>query len=88
MENARTAADRVRGILQSMERSIDEARRERLHRDDPTPAPRVAPRPVPLDRTETDEPDGERPPQRLKARPKRATPMGGFDSGTLRSRAS
>jgi hypothetical protein len=75
MENPRNAADKVRPILQAMERSIDSARRRRLNTEDATPAP-DEPRPqdagqMPHIRPdEADEPEAATPP-RLKARPKR-----------------
>ena len=44
MEKSRATADRVRPILQAMERSIEAARRRRLHGSQPqAPAPSPAP---------------------------------------------
>ncbi len=44
MEKSRVTADRVRPILQAMERSIDSARRRRLHGSQPqSPAPSHTP---------------------------------------------
>ncbi len=44
MEKSRVTADRVRPILQAMERSIDSARRRRLHGSQPqSPAPSQVP---------------------------------------------
>ncbi len=67
MKNSRTTAERMRPILQAMERSIDAARQQRLHNVD-GPA---QPRPLAVDRHGAG--DGEIP--RRKARPKRATPQ-------------
>ena len=66
MKNSRTTAERMRPILEAMERSIDIARRQRLHGTD-TP---VQQRPMAADRHGNG--DDEMP--RRKARPKRATP--------------
>ena len=47
METNRPAADRVRHILEAMERSIDDARRKRMTGADPTPsADRTYPHPA------------------------------------------
>ncbi len=47
MEKSRATADRVRPILQAMERSIETARRRRLHGSQPqAPAPPPAPPPA------------------------------------------
>ena len=43
MEKSRVTADRVRPILQAMERSIDSARRRRLHGSQPQSAPQPQP---------------------------------------------
>ncbi len=67
MKNSRTTAERIRPILQAMERSIEAARQQRL-RDVDGPA---QPRPLAIDRHTAD--DSEIP--RRKARPKRATPQ-------------
>lgn len=66
MKTSRNTAERMRPILQAMERSIDKARRQRLD-DTDTPA---APRPMSVEHHAHT--DGEMP--RRKARPKRATP--------------
>ena len=66
MKNSRTTAERIRPILQAMERSIDAARQKRLHDVDGP----VEPRPLAVDQHAVG--DGEIP--RRKARPKRATP--------------
>ena len=74
MKTSRSTAERMRPILEAMERSIDTARRRRLHKTD-TP---VEPRPMPVDghanpnANANGDSDGEMP--RRKARPKRATP--------------
>ena len=66
MKTSRSTADRVRPIIQAMERSIESARRRRMHDTDDQPRPR----PVPIEHTTHG--DGEIP--RRKARPKRTTP--------------
>lgn len=68
MNNSRSTADRVRPILQAMERSIDQARNRRLHHDDAPMPPRPVPAPPPVRNNDTNA-------ARRKARPKRATPM-------------
>ena len=67
MKNSRTTAERMRPILEAMERSIDAARQKRLHDVDGP----VQPRPLAADQHTVG--DGEIP--RRKARPKRATPQ-------------
>ena len=67
MKNSRTTAERMRPILQAMERSIEAARQKRLQEAD-GPAQT---RPLAVDRHTAD--NGEIP--RQKARPKRATPQ-------------
>ncbi len=67
MKNSRTTAERMRPILEAMERSIDAARQKRLH-DVDGPA---QPRPLAVDQPKVG--DGAIP--RRKARPKRATPQ-------------
>ncbi len=72
MKNPRATAERMRPILEAMERSIDTARRRRLQETD-TP---VQERPMAIDTHANangdGDGDGEMP--RRKARPKRATP--------------
>ena len=72
MKTSRSTAERMRPILEAMERSIDAARRRRLHETE-TPAQH---RPMALDGHANANAnlngDGEMP--RRKARPKRATP--------------
>lgn len=77
MSKSMSAADRVRPILQAMDRSVDAARRRRLHGSVPaTPDPS---RPANGDGAST-------PPTRLKARPKRSTPIGNLgNNGGYRS---
>lgn len=68
MDKPQSAIDRVRPMLQAMERSVDAARRRRLHEDEPVAQPHDPHVPVSASRTNDDEPP------RLKARPKRTTP--------------
>ncbi len=84
MDKSRPAADRVRPILQAMERSIDAARQRRLHSPDGQEAdPQVA---TPIS---TGTPTEGEPATRLKAKPKRPPQMPGFDRGEpFQSRAS
>lgn len=63
MDQSRSAAERVRPILQAMERSIETARRRRLQESQGFSRPG----PVPASPTATP----SAPPPRLKARPKR-----------------
>ncbi|MDY7109563.1 MAG: hypothetical protein SYC29_13095 [Planctomycetota bacterium] len=86
MDKPRPAAERVRPILQAMERSIDAARRQRLHvTGDEEKKDEDAPQPAESENRPT---NGE-PPQRLKARPKRSGHFPERDSGgSFRSRAS
>jgi hypothetical protein len=80
MKNARSTAERIRPILQAMERSIETARRRRLHQTD-RPA---APRPLPV---ESLDPTHDALPRR-KARPKRSTPgLRRFDGSEYRAEA-
>ena len=72
MDQSRSAAERVRPILQAMERSIEAARRRRLHESQGF----TRPGPVPASPTTT--PDAPLP--RLKARPKRPPMMGSRDA--------
>jgi hypothetical protein len=74
MKNPRSTAERMRPILQAMERSIDAARQQRLQNVD-GPA---QPRPMAVDRQTTG--DGDIP--RRKARPKRAAPQLFHPGGT------
>ena len=78
MKNSRSTADRMRPILQAMERSIETARRRRLHDTDSPAQPRPA---------AVAQPDnGDQP--RRKARPKRATPpMRNYDGSDYRAEA-
>ena len=68
MNNPRSTAERMRPILQAMERSIDTARRRRLHdTGNGTVTRPVLPEPRESAADQT---------PRQKARPKRATPHG------------
>ena len=81
MDTSRSAADRVRPVLEAMERSIDAARRRRTQRETqttpstPTAAPPASAPSNPTPSTSTNGSD-EQP--RLKARPKRASTEHGF----------
>ncbi|MHC4106732.1 MAG: hypothetical protein ACYSTY_01470 [Planctomycetota bacterium] len=66
MEQSRSAAERIRPILQAMERSIETARRRRLH-DSQGPSSRGPSEPL--------ERASDQPAPRLKARPKRTPPF-------------
>ena len=66
MDQSRSAAERIRPILQAMERSIEMARRQRLH-DSQGPATRGPSEPLEM--------TSEKPAPRLKARPKRTPPF-------------
>jgi hypothetical protein len=66
MKTSRSTADRVRPILQAMERSIESARRRRLHKAESA----AGPRPVPNEHA-----SGENDLPRRKARPKRPSPL-------------
>ncbi|MCH7798988.1 MAG: hypothetical protein IID28_11180 [Planctomycetes bacterium] len=70
MKNPRSTAERIRPILEAMERSIDTARRRRLHETD-TP---VQERPKAIDTHANANANGDGEMPRRKARPKRATP--------------
>jgi len=86
MDNHKPAAERIRPILEAMERSIDSARRSRMHEPTGASVPQLQQAPV---QRITPPPTSE-PGQRLKARPKRlAGPLGSaFDQPTYRSQAS
>jgi hypothetical protein len=75
MDNNSPAMDRVRSILQRMDRSIDDARRRREQSDEPDDSPPGTP-PPPGDENAHDSHD-EGAPTRLKARPKRMNPVNG-----------
>ena len=68
MKTSRSTAERIRPILQAMERSIETARRRRLDDTDDQPKPR----PVRVDHHHVPNGDTEIP--RRKARPKRSIP--------------
>lgn len=85
MNSKRNCAERMRPILQAMERSIEELRRKRTHQPEPNTPPALTPKPVsapvtptpsfatPMNDAPTPKRDGdyEHPAQRLKAKPKR-----------------
>ena len=81
MDKSRPAAERVRPILFAMERSIDAARKRRLQQNESTERePAVS----------TSSENDVIPPvagmtPRLKARPKRPSPMVGFDDRHTRA---
>ena len=79
MKNTRSTAEHIRPILQAMERSIESARRRRLHESSPS-TPEVRPA------SQRDAERGDRP--RQKARPKRsAAPERHFDGSEYRAPA-
>lgn len=81
MKSSRSTAERIRPILQAMERSIETARRRRLHDTDTPPAPRPAAVEPPTDDNNSEIP-------RRKARPKRATPtMPHYEGSDYRAEA-
>ena len=84
MDKSRPATERVRPILQAMERSIDAARRRRLnHGDAASPVHGVSEIPRQEEQLPTNENTG-----RLKARPKRVSPFPAYDDESqVRSRA-
>jgi len=85
MDKPRPAAERIRPILQAMERSIDAARRRRLHMTGDDGKEEGAAKPVESENRPT---NGE-PAQRLKARPKRSGHFSDREAGgSFRSRAS
>ncbi len=67
MKNPRTTAEQIRPIIQAMERSIESARRRRLHTTVPTPVEPTSPHFVN---------DGPSDRPRQKARPKRDGKLG------------
>lgn len=85
MDTNRHTADRVRPILQAMERSIDAARQQRLRANG---APAVPVEPVNGNAIVPVVGDPAAPP-RLKARPKRSPTLPGYTAApALRFRAS
>jgi hypothetical protein len=84
MDKSRTTADRVRPILEAMQRGIETARRQRMH-DGPEPMAPTPPvsRPAPAAAAPTttlQQPFHDHRPDmagRMKARPKRAMASGG-----------
>ncbi len=82
MEHSRSAADRVRPVLQAMERSIEAARRRRLDTGSVVTDDARTPAPIERERTFGDHP----PLARLKARPKRSIPPQTYhEEGEIRS---
>ena len=82
MDQPRQPSDRIRRILQSMERSIDTARDRRMNRTRPAspvvaPPQRIAaPKPIQPEKTIGHSQNAPDDPSRVKARPKR--PDSGF----------
>ena len=76
MKTPRSTADRIRPILEAMERSIETARRRRLHKADGSPSPRPF-------TSQDPRLDGNDVPRR-KARPKRPM-IRRFDGSEYRS---
>ncbi len=91
MEKSRETTERIRPILEAMERSIDSARRKRLHATHPaSPAPASIP-PATTQAVPTNEQpdDSQEPYYRRKARPKRPSGvLGRFDDPNYRAQAS
>jgi len=81
MEQKKPAADRVRHILQAMERSIDAARQRRVTGGRP-PVPAAPSNAPALGTSDPIKPMLPEKPGRLRARPKRSTPLAGFDNRT------
>ena len=96
MDPKRNCSERMRPILQAMERSIENARRNRTNQpaEPPRPqtvVPRIASPFVPAPTVpSTSVSATEHPAQRLKARPKRLEnpALNSFEQMTYRSRAS
>lgn len=95
MERKRPAADRIRPIIEAMERSIDSARRKRCQSDGESETPPLQPddQPKPESSNGSDAGNdvprpsgGDDGPPRLKARPKRPmnlrNPAGGWRSAS------
>ncbi len=82
MKNSRSTAERVRPILAAMERSIETARRRRLHEVE-TPA---QPRPLVAEVRESNDHAQQDLPRR-KARPKRPAPLALDGGPEYRARA-
>ena len=70
MKTSRSTAERIRPILEAMERSIETARRRRLHETDPP----IQQRPMAIEGHANGDGDADGEMPRRKARPKRATP--------------
>ena len=89
MEKSRVTAERIRPILEAMERSIDSARRKRLHSTHPAePTPATIPPARQIQPTNEQTNDSQEPYYRRKARPMRASGvLGRFDDPNYRSQA-
>ena len=87
-DDPRNAADRVRHILQAMERSIAAARRRRLNDgQEPQPTEQAAAPPPVAVPTNPESRDDQASP-RLRARPKRPSNIASdYDGSTYRSQA-
>ena len=89
MDKSREISEKIRPILEAMERSIDSARRKRLQTAHPaSPAPTIPPtRPAsPINEQPS---DAQAPYYRQKARPKRPSGvLGRFDDPNYRAQAS
>ncbi len=90
MERSRVTSEKIRPILEAMERSIDLARRKRLHAAHPaSPAPTAIPPTRPAAPTNEQPNDAQAPYYRQKARPKRPSGvLGRFDDPNYRAQAS
>lgn len=90
MERSRITSEKIRPILEAMERSIDLARRKRLHAAHPaSPAPTSIPPTSPAAPTNEQPTDSQEPYYRRKARPKRPSGvLGRFDDPNYRAQAS
>lgn len=101
MERQRPVSDRIRPILEAMERSIDSARRKRCNTNDRPATPRPASPPTPSGNvngshpthTNSNAPSSDLPrpsggddsPPRLKARPKRPMNLNSNSSNNWRT---
>lgn len=89
MEKSRVTAERIRPILEAMERSIDAARRKRLHITHPaSPASTSIPPTRSAAPTNEQPGDSQEPYYRRKARPMRPSGvLGRFDDPNYRAQA-
>lgn len=90
MDKSRETSEKIRPILEAMERSIDSARRKRLHTAHPaSPTPTSIPPTRPAAPINEQSSDTEQPYYRQKARPKRPSGvLGRFDDPNYRAQAS